>query len=610
MLLILISWAYILLLSLVYGYLTTRVLDRLLASKEPEPPHLSILALLGLGTLTTIAGVYSFLGSIGWELNLLLLLGALGYGFWQRRGIWGLGAYYARGLRANPWYLLLIMVMVTGLALLATALPPAYYDDGLYYLPFMKWMNAFPIVPGLGNLHPRLAFNSNWHLLSAVFSFSFLGKGTFNDLNGFLHILIGLYAVAGLKGLATGHFSVSNALRASMLIPTHLIVGYFNGPSADVPVIYFIWLVVVFWIQKGEKGTSWNFDRKALLIMFFSVWACTIKLSAFPIAIIPAFIFGKELLKGKGKSLAILSGMAMLLALPWMGRNLVISGYLFFPFHQIDLFSFDWKIPKGMVEEEVRYIEAFAAGESLVKEIPYPELQQMSFSEWFPKWYRDLRTANRGIFFLVIGLSLGFGIYLLQALLRYPAKLFQKQAGYLILFLVIGAGLGFWFLKAPDFRFGYAFTVLLYLLALSLLLVRLLASYRWGKYVMGAFVGLILLFYLRPLQVIGTTYAYLLKAGEGLVIVEPGPAPELPMETFQTPEGLMLYKATSNDQCWNTPLPCTPFYDIGLRLRKPSQGLAGGFRIPEANVAHYRALQIYYQQPDKQEKPTVSLNRQ
>ena len=36
---------------------------------------------------------------------------------------------------------------------------PDNYDSGLYHFQVIRWIREFPVVPGLGNLHSRYAFN-------------------------------------------------------------------------------------------------------------------------------------------------------------------------------------------------------------------------------------------------------------------------------------------------------------------------------------------------------------------------------------------------------------------------------------------------------------------
>ncbi len=600
MVLTLVLWTYVLLLSFMYGHMLVRLGDWLLKADSRAPLHAVPVILMGFCLLTSLSSLYYHFDHLGLGTNLTLLGIASLYAIWQRKSLGQDIRYYVQSLKIGPRYIYFTIGLGLALlvALIFSASPPAYYDDGLYYWQFIKWMNEYAIVPGLGNLHPRLAFNSNWHLLSATFSMSFLGEGTFSDLNGLLHLLIVIFAFDGLKGLINKEYTVSNALQASLIIPTHLIVGYFNAPSADVVVVYFIWVAFVMLLRKIERSTLGQFDRYSLVIVALCTYVCTAKLSAFAIAIIPIYLTFKELFKGKWNHVAFSAIFALLIALPWLARNLVLSGYLFFPFYQLDLFAFDWKVPQALAMEEASYIEAFAINAFL----PYPEVNEMGFSEWFPTWLSSLRTSNKGILALVMILTAGHLSLFFMGLIKKGKSYLQQREGQILLFLTLFAGMAFWFFKAPDFRFGYAFTVALYLISLSYFVVKMLNNGRYNRLTMLGFMGLIALFYLRPVQIGVTEYMYLVKAGEPCLI-HPGTPPALAEASHETPSGLKLYKATNNDQCWNSPLPCTPFPETGIELRRPQLGLQGGFRITQPNIAHYREMQLYYQPlPDKESR--------
>jgi len=59
-----------------------------------------------------------------------------------------------------------------------------HYDTGLYGAPAVRWIQTFPAVPGLANLHGRFGFNSSAFLCIAA-----LGQGPWKDL-GF-HLFTG-----------------------------------------------------------------------------------------------------------------------------------------------------------------------------------------------------------------------------------------------------------------------------------------------------------------------------------------------------------------------------------------------------------------------------------
>ena len=55
--------------------------------------------------------------------------------------------------------------------------PHESYDTDLYHLQTIKWIEKYPVVPGLANLHGRIGFNNNIFTLFALTSF----EGVFNQ---------------------------------------------------------------------------------------------------------------------------------------------------------------------------------------------------------------------------------------------------------------------------------------------------------------------------------------------------------------------------------------------------------------------------------------------
>ena len=62
----------------------------------------------------------------------------------------------------SSWvYSVLLAVTTIWVAILSMS-SPTIYDDGLYHFNSIRWLNEYPIVLGLGNLHSRLAFNQSF----------------------------------------------------------------------------------------------------------------------------------------------------------------------------------------------------------------------------------------------------------------------------------------------------------------------------------------------------------------------------------------------------------------------------------------------------------------
>lgn len=64
-------------------------------------------------------------------------------------------------------------------------LPPANYDSGLYHFNTIRWLNEYPLVPGLGNLHGRLAYNQSFFTYAASVNFYPLFPHGHNVANSF-----------------------------------------------------------------------------------------------------------------------------------------------------------------------------------------------------------------------------------------------------------------------------------------------------------------------------------------------------------------------------------------------------------------------------------------
>ena len=55
-------------------------------------------------------------------------------------------------------------------------------------------------------------------------------------------------------------------------------------------------------------------------------------------------------------------------------------------------------------------------------------------------------------------------------------------------------------------------------------------------------------------------------------------APRSELQSFITRSGLRLYVPQEGDQCWDAPLPCTPYPNADLRLRRQGD-LGSGFLL-------------------------------
>ena len=67
---------------------------------------------------------------------------------------------------------------------------PTESDTLLYHAQIVRWIEEYPIVPGLGNLHDRLAYNSSFHMLASFLDIGAFQDKSFHGFNSFFFLLL------------------------------------------------------------------------------------------------------------------------------------------------------------------------------------------------------------------------------------------------------------------------------------------------------------------------------------------------------------------------------------------------------------------------------------
>jgi hypothetical protein len=99
----------------------------------------------------------------GWALVFIATIGIVGL-LWNRRDLWRV---MQECLWRQLWIPIVLLLMALWLANRAIG-PIQNGDTGLYHMAAVKWAASSAIVPGLGNLHGRLAYNSSFFLYAAM----------------------------------------------------------------------------------------------------------------------------------------------------------------------------------------------------------------------------------------------------------------------------------------------------------------------------------------------------------------------------------------------------------------------------------------------------------
>ena len=354
------------------------------------------------------------------------------------------------------WGIIGCIIIFCGL--IKTLHEPQHSDTYIYHAQSIRWLEEYGIVKGLGNLHNRFAYNSSFMSLQALFSFAWCLDRSQHTVNGFLWIFMMSYAVMTLKCIKQKKMFLSDVFRVLtvMYLVNEEVISKLSSPHTDQMTMVLVVYIIARWLELLEEGEKDYFSYGCLCLM--GVFAVSSKLSAALILILvlkPAI----ELIREKRwLTIGGFIGSGFFIILPFLIRNIIISGYLVYPYAGIDFFNFDWKMSPAAVIYDNHEIMAWGRGLKDVNRYAEP------FSSWFPVWIEEASTFNVflmciNIILLVLSLIV-LGVYLKK----------KKYNDILVLVCFIALFLG-WLFTAPLLRYGliYLYVVPLYYLGVLLL---------------------------------------------------------------------------------------------------------------------------------------------
>ena len=446
---------YIIYLSLCNGLFVNRLMNRLFNFENKEVPF-SIIILTGLAFITTVASFLSLFIKTGLISNLVLFALGTGYLLLNKEENSKILSKYILSLKDISIFTWVLGVGLMILVYHQTTSISLNADTPTYHALSIKYIENFPVIKGLGNLYHRLGFNNSWFVTGAVFGFSFLDIQNFNVLGHFLMAFSGFYLLGGLNGIIKGEKRLSNWMRI-ILIPVFLYSWYFphigwtSTPSPDVPAALFTWIYFISIYRLIEDKSLLRIGNIHIHLGILAAYLITIKLSVAPV-LIPVFAFAYVLSKKSKIQFATFLGIGVIVILPWMARNFMVSGYIIHPFPSIDIANPEWKIPNEVAQKEKESIQKWAKYPSWFKKPKDKKLEDLSFGEWYDIWLKNQTLPYLSI--LLYGLIL-LGIINLTHGLFSLIK--SKNSSYLILHSTLIISLLFWFLQGPDLRFGWGF---------------------------------------------------------------------------------------------------------------------------------------------------------
>jgi hypothetical protein len=595
MVLVLLVWLYIFIISTSYGVFFFLFLKKKkLITQSPTLPPIYLLSLTGLCAIQIVACILSIFINIGFVAHLVVCLPAV-IGIFVYPPPFSL-IYKNIVTQSTKQYLLLVPFVLLGLFLATSS--HGYADTPSYHLQSIQWIEKYKVVPGLANLHGRLAFNSALFINSALFTFSFFKTEPLFLLNSYL---FGLFVIVTVGYLLKGSLGSVKLflLLAILTFSVYFYTRFVSSPATDLAAgMYVLFMFYAFTLHKSSVSKGISYTYFAVLLM--SICAMTIKLTVAPMALvgISILIFNFKFIRLKHILASAI--LVLLTILPWLTRNVIMSGFLIYPLYSIDLFDVDWKMPityplfdnnpKGYL------LSAMADKENIhtwakMPQIYWKEVIKMSFGEWFPIWLK------RQILYVKIMLGLViFSPILLGVVIWFKNKrglVFYSKGKYQSLIIFWAVSLittAYWFFAAPDARFAYSPLMIIAMTGLSICLRYFSPSVFYFLFCTRAKGYIVLAVAFFWVSVIVRTVEKGNIYFENDFIVFPAKTKTYEIEIQKTNSGVEIFttiqpyeeKVGFEKVCGNTPVPCTPFFNPYLKMR--GKTLEEGFRVDKEDI--------------------------
>ncbi len=538
------------------GCLLTGLLVYDLAGNRYNRPWL-ITLLTGLLTLAVFSQILSLFTPVNGISAGITILAIFLLSFTRRKTLSpALRQLAAKWQKSSIWSVLLALAAWM-LILILNSGPVTMDDTHSYHLQMIKWANEYGTVPGIANLHERFGFNSSWFTLVSFFLYPAGREEHFTALNGCLSAWFLLYCLQqSFSNKSTSLNKISWFLLTALIIFCWPMVRG-NATNTNYDFITAVCVFVLFvWSMEDKQapGFEWFFWPLALF---------TVRIINYPLLLLSLWTFIQTLKMRKWKTVVAYSLFSVLITGSFIARNIILSGYPFYPSSAFNWFNVDWKVDQAVISQLQDFIKYFNRVNVMFMNLD--ETRQLAFPAWTIKWFQYLFRYDKPVVVLAVA---GF----LLTVVRWKKFKQVSSVSLRFLLLVMAFQLISWFWIAPDPRFAYGsllIFIFLLLKGVEPIYQSLTNRLPTRMLMMGAAVALVLLSVLKCRQ------------PEFRNWVVPARLPKPPVSVIQVgpvrmniPEKIL---DNWNPRCYNTPLPC--LYTVDPRLECRGDRIEDGFRL-------------------------------
>lgn len=478
---IILTWTVITVFSYVIG--RTIVLSCYRKERETvlDSPDISVLA--GISFMAVLAQTFSIFSGVGAAAFLAVAIIFLICLFILIRK----RDFSVLRIESRSVFKVVVFSVLGIIALMYTNMPPQHYDTYLYHAQAIRWIEEYGLVPGLGNLHFRLAYNSAFMSLQALFSFKWLLGQSLHTLNGLITVWMIGYSV--FSSFREREFKCSDMMKMFGLLYVLYDGTHISSPNTDTFALLLVYYIFIKWMEFSEKEEKGY--RPYALLCVLAVFATTLKLSAGIVVILMIFPLIKMIKERKVFSIFKHLGMGILLLAPFFVRSFLISGYFLYPYEASGFIDVDWKMPAGVLEDDKAMIIAWGRGNLDVSR------NSEHLWQWVGEWFSSIEIPWKILIVLSV-ISIVF--ILVQTIVRKDIK---KTTEEYFLYMGMLLGLGFWLLTAPLPRYGAVYMIGFVAVAVYMLAKKLVKREKSVKILVRTYLGIIAAGYLGIFLIFG-----------------------------------------------------------------------------------------------------------
>lgn len=552
MLLIFLNWSYILLTTFLCGFAFSRLVEKLFGYQLKNVVELLF---YGLMIATVYAQLFSLFGGVGVAANILLvLLCAFVFIRWRKK----ITVVIYKKLRESSLLYKITIIIISFIWCYCTSRGYMHYDSDLYHAQSIRWIEEYGIVPGLGNIHVRFAYNSSFFALSALYSMRNVAGQSLHTVNGLIALLLSV-EVLNVFFRRRQDAVLSDFARLGALYYLTLVYRDIVAPASDYCVMCVVFYLIIRWLSYMEAGETDSAPYALLCVM--GVYGVTLKLTAGVILLLvikPAYLLLRE---RRCREIALYLLMGVLVLAPWIIRTALISGYLLYPFPALDVLNADWKIDSAAAALDAAEIKTWGRG------LNNAALVELPLRSWFPQWFQTMLPALGKAMILadMVCAVLAAGL-LLWSLFRYAAGKKEALGSWdkLLVLAAVAASYLFWQLSAPLLRYGYAYVLLLIVLTAGVFYQKLCTKgwiVRWAVVLLAA---------LKTVSLAD----YVVSMAEKPYYVRQQDYGSYTLDSFEL-DGIPVYYPQSGDRVGYEYFPAVP-RPVEAELR--GEGIESGFR--------------------------------